>query len=381
MKIRMFYHSLVSDWNHGHAHFLRGIVAELMFRGHDVVVYEPAAGWSLTNLVLEHGLEPLQEFRRRFPGFKNSCYDPKTFDVEKTLADADLVIVHEWSNPSLVRRIGQCRAHRDFALLFHDPHHRMVTAPESMRSYDLSQYDGVLAFGKVLRDLYLEQRIVQRAWTWHEAADIRVFRPLNGVPRWGDVVWVGNWGDEERTEELQEFLIEPIQALGLKARVHGVRYPDTARAALAKAGIEYAGWLPNYQVPRAFSEFKLTLHIPRRPYARALPGIPTIRPFEALACGMPLICSPWTDAEHLFRAGSDYLVAHDGKEMKRHLAALLANYNWRHALGQNGLATIRARHTCAHRVDELLAIYRHIRSERNATPSRIPTKYRHACAA
>ncbi len=42
MRIVLFYHSLLSDWNHGNAHFLRGVVGELLFRGHDVRVYEPA---------------------------------------------------------------------------------------------------------------------------------------------------------------------------------------------------------------------------------------------------------------------------------------------------------------------------------------------------
>jgi spore maturation protein CgeB len=40
----MFYHSLLSDWNHGNAHFLRGTVRELIRRGHEVVVYEPKDG-------------------------------------------------------------------------------------------------------------------------------------------------------------------------------------------------------------------------------------------------------------------------------------------------------------------------------------------------
>lgn len=364
MKIRMFYHSLVSDWNHGNAHFLRGVVTELMGRGHDVVVYEPANGWSLTNLVQEHGSQPLKKFHRMFPQLRSVCYDPAKLDLEGVLAGADLVVVHEWNDRELVARIGTQRVRGNFVLLFHDTHHRMVTERRRMKGYDLRRYDGVLAYGKVLSDLYLAEGITRRVWTWHEAADTRVFRPLNGVPRWGDVVWIGNWADGERTEELQEFLIEPVKALGLKARVYGVRYPDAAKAALAEAGIEYAGWLPNYQVPRVFSEFKVTLHIPRRPYVRALPGIPTIRPIEAMACGMPLICSPWNDLEGLFRAGRDYLVARNGDEMKRHLADLLRDAKKRYALGESGLATIQARHTCAHRVDELLSIYQQIRGER-----------------
>jgi spore maturation protein CgeB len=369
MKIRLFYHSLISDWNHGNAHFLRGIATELLARGHDVLVYEPANGWSVTNLIQEHGLEPLHQFRSVFPRLRNVCYNLATLDPDAALADADIVIVHEWNDPDLVRRIGHSRLRHPFVLLFHDTHHRMVTNRQAMQDYDLSHYDGVLAFGNVLRDLYLSESIVSRAWTWHEAADIRVFHPLPDVPRQGDVIWIGNWADEERTEELTEFLIGPIKTLGLKARVHGVRYPESARKILAHANIEYAGWIPNHQVPHAFAGFAVTLHIPRRPYVQALPGIPTIRPFEALACGIPLICSPWNDAEHLFKPGADFLIAHNGREMIRHLATLLQRQADRRALAEHGVATIQARHTCAHRVDELLGIHDEILRARVSTAS------------
>lgn len=46
MKVVVFTPSLVSDWNHGSAHFIRGVVTELQERGHEVAVYEPADGWS-----------------------------------------------------------------------------------------------------------------------------------------------------------------------------------------------------------------------------------------------------------------------------------------------------------------------------------------------
>jgi spore maturation protein CgeB len=90
---------------------------------------------------------------------------------------------------------------------------------------------------------------------------------------------------------------------------------------------------------------------------QALPGIPTIRVFEALACGIPLVCAPWDDDEGLFEPGADYLVAQDGEQMKRHLHAVLHEPQLARALAQHGRRTILARHTCAHRVDELLGIY------------------------
>jgi spore maturation protein CgeB len=361
VRIVIFSHSLVSDWNHGNAHFLRGICSELLARGHTVDVYEARDAWSVQNLVAEHGEAPLAGFRRAYPMLRSHRYDAGTLDLDEVLEDAQLVLVHEWNAHTLVARIGEHRrANGHYRLLFHDTHHRAVTESESMAAYRLEHYDGVLAYGEVLSTIYRARGWAKRAWTWHEAADTRVFRPTPGERRAGDVVWIGNWGDDERTEELNDFLLEPVRALGLRARIHGVRYPVEAQQRLADAGIEYGGWLPNYEAPRVFAQYAVTVHVPRRPYVAALPGIPTIRVFEALACGIPLVSAPWSDAEGLFTPGEDFLVARNGAEMQKHLRAVIHDPQLAARLRDHGKRTVLAGHTCAHRVNELLKIYAEI---------------------
>lgn len=357
MKIVLFYHSLVSDWNHGNAHFLRGVATELIKRGHNVVIYEPENGWSRQNLIAEHGEVAIHAFHVAYSHLHSIETDLAQLDLDSALADADLVIVHEWNEPELVGRIGAHHAaHPRYALYFHDTHHRSVTKPEEIARYDLSGYDAVLAYGNAIRDEYLKNKWAHSAYTWHEAADVSVFHPRSEVEKQGDLVWIGNWGDGERTAELDEFLIQPVAHLGLKAAVYGVGYDDQARAALARAGIEYRGWLPNFEVPAVFAAYRVTVHIPRRPYASALPGIPTIRPFEAMACGIPLVCAPWNDAEHLFTPGEDYLVAENDEGMIQALRRILNDPPFAQSVAQHGLRTIQARHTCYHRADELLTI-------------------------
>jgi spore maturation protein CgeB len=369
VRIVLFYQSLISDWNHGNAHFLRGVASELLSRGHEVEVYEPEDSWSVQNLIAQHGTEPLLDFQKAYPELVSHRYDLNQFGrgghggppLQRILEDAQLVIVHEWNEPELIEQIGECRRNGNFVLLFHDTHHRMA-GHESL-PFSLKDYDGVLAYGQVLTDRYLRNRWTTRAWTWHEAADIRVFHPLPTIPRTLDLVWIGNWGDDERTAELQEFLVKPVNSLQLNAEAYGVRYPDEAIAALESASIRYRGWLPNYKVPEVFASARVTLHIPRRPYVKELPGIPTIRPFEALACGIPLICSPWHDTEHLFTPGKDFLIARDGIEMTQLIQQVLTKPAFAEELAINGLTTIRQRHTCAHRVDELLEIYEDVVTE------------------
>jgi spore maturation protein CgeB len=356
MKFVLFYHSLVSDWNHGNAHFLRGIVSELLHRGHGVEVYEPESGWSLTNLLRERGESAVADFHASFPELRSTLFDTANLDVDAVLDGADVLIVHEWNEPGLIQRLGASADRLGVTALFHDTHHRSVTDASTMGALDLRHYDGVLAFGQAVADQYTRHGWAARSWVWHEAADLRRFIPLRVADDRDDLIWIGNWGDDERSAELREYLIEPARRLGLKAEVHGVRYPEHALQTLRDAGIQYRGWLPNHRVPELFARHRCTVHVPRQTYARQLHGIPTIRMFEALACGIPLVSAPWHDSENLFRPGIDYLVATSGDEMQLHLRAVLHDAGLATSLARHGLETIRARHSCAHRVDELLQI-------------------------
>ena len=356
MKFVFYTHSLVSDWNHGNAHFLRGVMRDLIRRGHDAVALEPEGAWSRTNLRQEQGDRAERSFFAAFPDLRSQTYG-QDFDHRAALDDADVVIVHEWTDPALVADIGRIRAQgADFTLVFHDTHHRAVSAASDIAGLDLSAYDLVLAFGEVLRQRYLDAGWGRQVFTWHEAADDTLFKPLPDATRQGDIIWIGNWGDGERTRELFEFLIGPVAALTLSGTIRGVRYPMNALQEIRRAGLDYGGWIANADVPRAFAQHQVTVHIPRRPYVEALPGIPTIRVFEALACGIPLVCAPWDDAEQLFRPGTDYLVAQDARDMRRCLRDVLGDPEMAADLSRKGLETIRSRHTCHHRVDELLAI-------------------------
>ncbi len=360
MNIRYFTHSLRSCWNHGNAHFLRGVLRALGRMGHSVLALEPEGAWSMQNLLADGGEGALEAWREAYPSLQTVVYGAE--DDPAALADgADLVIVHEWNEPGLVAALGDLRRRGGrFTLLFHDTHHRAVSDPEAMRRYDLSGYDGILAFGAALAEVYRGWGWGERAFIWHEAADTEVFRPPAEEGKRAGAVWIGNWGDGERTAELEAFLLRPLQAADVPLDVFGVRYPPEARAMLDAFGAQYRGWLPNHRAPGVFARHLLTVHVPRRYYATMLPGIPTIRVFEALACGIPLVSAPWEDSEGLLTPGQDFLQAEDGAAMLSRVRDLAHDPALRAGLAAHGLATIRARHTCAHRAEELMGIVRRI---------------------
>jgi spore maturation protein CgeB len=362
-KLRLAYlaHSLRSDWNNGNAHFLRGLLRSMVALGHDLTVFEPCTAWSIEHLrEEEQGERALRRFSEFYPELCISTYTAsQSVDLSfwrAALSDCEIVIFHEWNPSALANTLLQLREELSFRLLFHDTHHRASSSPEQIRLLGIEQFDGVIAFGEALRDIYQNRFNIHETWTLHEGADTAIFRPHPHEKKTEDVVWIGNWGDDERAREIHEFLLKPAAALRDRGFVvYGVRYPEDGLAALHNAGVKYGGYLPNLDAPSEYGTARLTVHIPRQQYSTAMTGIPTIRVFEALACGIPLICSPWQDTEHLFQEG-DFLTVRNGEEMKRAMESLLRDKAAADAQALRGLETILSRHTCAHRAEELTAI-------------------------
>lgn len=388
MRILLFYETFTSDWTTPAYHFVRGIATELLARGHDVQLFEPRAGGSHPN---DRQLcsEEAPDLADAYAMLTRQRYELHALNLTAMLAGADLVIVHESNDPRLIRQIARHRAVAGhYRLLLHDTNHRSITEPARLAELDLRPFDGVLTAGDAITHLYLERGWARHAWTLPFAADVRVFYPrhhatmppgtaalneivtVTDVPD-GDVVWVGNYGDGQRGNALDEFLATPVRRLGARAAVYGAGYPDAVIARLAGAGIEYRGWVDNCEVPDVFAQFKVTVHLPRAPYLTSLPGVPPMRLFEAMACGIPLVSARWQDAGGLATPGEHFLVAEDGDAMTAHLEALLQRPGTRRHLALSGLRAIHGAHSCAHRVDRLLAIIQDIAAQPEPVAERV----------
>lgn len=245
LRVVMFVHSLLSCWNHGNAAFPAGRRARGARARASGASPRAGGAWSRRNLLADQGREAEADYRAAFPDMEPTTYrSVESLGLDSLLGEADLVLVHEWNEPALVARVGRHRRSGGrYRLLFHDTHHRALTRTDEIGRLDLDGYDGVLAFGAAVRELYLAAGWARRVWVWHEAADAALFHPLPEIARGsaGDLVWVGNWGDGEREAELREFLLEPVRRLSLRANLFGVRYPEEALAAARDAGASYRG--------------------------------------------------------------------------------------------------------------------------------------------
>jgi spore maturation protein CgeB len=358
MRFALFYQSVVSDWNHGNAHFLRGLMRSLQARGHRVICHEQADNWSLQNLLLE-APNAIAEFEARFPDLRYERYAPGP-ELEATLRDrlagAEVTIVHEWNEPEVIDLLGRLCARLGVRSLFHDTHYRVVLDAAYRARLGLERFDEILAFSPSVAQRYADLGY-RNVHVVHEAADTTVFAPQD-VAKTDDVVFVGNYGDGDRNEELERYVFEPRRALPhLRYAMYGVRYPAAVLGRMRDGlGIEFRGRAANVDVACIYSAAKVVLHIPRRQYVELLPGTPTIRVFEALASGACLVSLPWPDTDGLFSAGRDYAVAHTPAEMRDLLALLCADPAAREQLARHSRQTILARHTCDHRAEQLLEI-------------------------
>ena len=104
-----------------------------------------------------------------------------------------------------------------------------------------------------------------------------------------------------------------------------------------------------------YADASLTVHIPRRQYVEAMRGIPTIRVFEALACGIPLISAPWQDTEGLFNPG-DLRFVRSGTEMRTLIRGWMENIDAAKEFALAGRQTVLDWHTCRHRAEPLSTI-------------------------
>jgi spore maturation protein CgeB len=328
--------------------------------GHEITIFEPESEWSIENLRSELlGEHSLNDFARVYPDLNIQTYSPNQTEEgwRERLNGTEIVILHEWNPPALARRVLNLREELGFRLIFHDTHHRACSSPEQMQQFGLDRFDGVIVFGKALRKIYRERFNIERVWVLHEAADISVFHPRAHEEKQIDIVWIGNWGEGERSTEIHEFFLKPAAALASAAQftIHGVRYPEEGLHALHEAHINYGGYLPNLDAPSIYASARLTVHIPRQQYNSAMAGIPTIRVFEALASGIPLVSAPWQDTEHLFRP-DDFRFAHNASEMTATMQTLLNDPAAAAAQARRGLETVLAHHTCGHRAQELTKI-------------------------
>lgn len=356
--------SLSSSWGNGHATTYRALLRGLADRGHEVTFLERDVPWYRDNrdlgspdwcrLEFYTGIEDLQRRHKRM------------------LALADAVIVGSYV-PEGEAVIDRVLAHAGGLVGFYD-----IDTPITLAALDRGDcsylaarqvplFDIVFSFasGPALRRLEEDYR-AEIALPLHCMVDETRYRPLGISRRWS-LGYLGTYS-ADRQPGLERLLLEPARRLpNHNFVVGGSQYPD---AIAWPSNVAYVGHVPPDRHAAFYGGSLFTLNLTRQDM-RALGWSPSVRLFEAAACGTAVISDDWDGLDSFFPRGEAILVAETADDVVAALEGEAADRAERVADAARRITL--QRHTGRHRAAELergLALaLAHVRAERPDLPS------------
>ncbi|WP_237477264.1 CgeB family protein [Lichenibacterium dinghuense] len=344
MKLVVLGLSLSSSWGNGHATTYRSLLRAFAARGHEVLFLERDVPWyggrnrdlaepDFCRLAFYDDLAGLDGFRGE-------------------VAAADAVVVGSYVPEG--RAVGAwAQGHARGVAAFYDIDTPVTVAalergdceylaPELIPGYALYlSFTGGPMLGRLAEEFGSPG---PRAL--YCCVDEGRYRPWTGEKRF-DLSYLGTYSDD-RQPVLERLLIEPARrAPHLSFCVAGPQYPATIDWPANVTRFEHVGPADH---PEFYGVSRFTLNVTRADMVRA-GWSPSVRLFEAAACGTPIISDPWDGQGEIFRDGRDILVARDGDAVLGALTRM--GEAERSALGAAGRARLLEAHTAGHRAAEL----------------------------
>lgn len=304
--------SVTSSWGNGHATTYRSLIRGLAARGHRVTFLERDAEWYAGNRDEPHPFGARTELYDRFEGL--------TGQFEGAVSHADLVIVGSFVPEG--RRVAEwVQAVTKGVTAFYDIDTPVTIARLEEGSCDyldeqlIRRFHLYLSFtgGPTLRKL--ESRYGSpMARELYCSVDPRQYRPDPRPHRW-DLGYLGTYSDD-RQPALDSLLLEPARRWEEgRFAVVGPMYPD---AIPWPANLYREIHLSPSQHPAFYGSQRCTLNITRAAMKQA--GFsPSVRLFEAGACGVPIISDWWEGLDSLFEIGREVLISSNADDTMRWL--------------------------------------------------------------
>jgi spore maturation protein CgeB len=343
MKLVVLGLSLTSSWGNGHATTYRGLLREFARRGHDIVFVERDLPWyadnrdqpscSYARIALYESVEELKanhaSLIREADAVIVGSYVPEGIAVGDWVLNtaSGITAFYDIDTPVTLKKItdGSC----DYL------------SPELIPRYDV-----YLSFsgGPTLQRLEREFGS-PLARPLYCSVDPALYFSEPRSPSW-DLGYLGTYSSD-RQPGLERLLLTPAAALpDARFVVAGPQYPPEVHWPANVSRIEHLS-------PSLHRDFynrqRFTLNLTRA--AMTVAGYsPSVRLFEAAACGTPIITDSWPGLEDFFTPGRDILVGRSSNEL---LALLTTSAAAARAIGESARARVLAHHTAAHRAAEL----------------------------
>jgi spore maturation protein CgeB len=344
MKLVILGLSITSAWGNGHATTYRGLVREFSRRGHDVLFLERDQPWYAENRDMP------------VPGFCRTALYRDLAELqarfEREIAEADAVIVGSYV-PDGVAAGRWVTEIASGTTAFYDIDTPVTVAKLEAGDHEylapdlIPRFDLYLSFtgGPMLERLEREYGS-PRACALYCSVDPALYFPQKTSVRW-DLGYLGTYSTD-RQPTLEELLLAPAREWSAgRFVVAGPQYPATITW---PRNVERVEHLSPDKHRDFYNSQRFTLNVTRADMIRAGYS-PSVRLFEAAACGTPIISDEWQGIETLFEPGHEILLAHSAEEV----SAIVRETSEaeRVQIGQRARARVLQEHTAAHRAAEL----------------------------
>jgi spore maturation protein CgeB len=339
--------SVTSYWGNGHATTYRALIEALTNRGHQVTFIERDVPWyrdnrDLTepsgwNVELYHSLHDLP---RRFTPL---------------IRDANFVIVGSYV-PDGIAIAEWVTAHAEGITAFYD-----IDTPVTLAGLDqgleylsaamIPRFDLYLSFsGGPVPGMIEDTYGSPMSRVLYCSADPKLYRPQRAEKQW-EMGYLGTYSDD-RQPSVERLLLAPAKAISNRRFVlAGSRYPAHLTW---PSNVERIDHLPQQEHAPFYSRQRFTLNVTRADM-RALGFSPSVRLFEAAACGTPVISDRWSGIETIFEPTTEILLVSDAREVIQILRELPEER--RLSIADRARRRILAEHTPDHRARQLEAYY------------------------
>lgn len=344
MKVVFLGLSISSSWGNGHATNYRALAQELTSRGHHVLFCERDVPWYAAHRDLPD------------PPYAQLCLYADLAQLRRrageAVGEADLVVVGSYV-PEGVAVADWALRTATGATAFYDidtpvtlnklaAEDHEYLAPELIPRFDL-----YLSFtGGPALDTLRRRFGARRPLAFYCLVDPAAYRPV-AVPVRYDLGYLGTYSPD-RQPGLETLLLQVARRVpACRFAVAGPQYPQALHW---PPNVERTEHLAPPQHPEFYAAQRFTLSVTRA-QMRRLGWSPSVRLFEAAACGTPIISDRWSGLEEVFTPGREILVADTTTDVLRLLAE--CDDACRQAISQAARRRVLAEHTAAHRIDLL----------------------------
>jgi spore maturation protein CgeB len=343
MKIVICGLTITSSWGNGHATTWRSLVKALARLGHRVHFVEKDVEWYRSNRDL-----PRPEF---CTVHLYSHWHEISSRLLQLTADAEAVVIGSYF-PDAIRATGELLGAGVDPLLFYDIDTPVTLArlrehgrTEYLDAAMIPRYRAYLSFtgGPALQEL---EHIFgsPRAVPFYCSVDADLYKPSISHPEFQcDLSYLGTYA-ADRQPKLTEYLDGAARMLpDRRFYVAGAQYPAEIRWSPNVARTIH---LPPGEHPALYSSSRFTLNLTRADMVAAGYS-PSVRLFEASACGAAILSDSWEGLDSFLSPGEEILLPRDHEEVIDILTGLPDEARLR--MGGHARERILSEHSSLHR--------------------------------